>query len=100
MSRRLKRTCSAHRTHLPSIRIGNSFTVEEHHIWPLGHDGPDVAANRVWLCPTGHSRVHELLTAWLAAGGRPSWKVLVWYGQAERELARRGYVAITTETVS
>ncbi len=32
-----------------------------HHVWPTGMGGPDTEDNIVWICPTGHSGIHELL---------------------------------------
>ncbi len=32
-----------------------------HHIHPVGMGGPDVASNRIALCPTTHANVHEVL---------------------------------------
>ena len=32
-----------------------------HHVWPLGFGGPDIASNLIWLCPTAHVNVHEIL---------------------------------------
>jgi hypothetical protein len=49
---------------------------ESHHIWPLGMGGPDVAANRVWLCPTAHTNAHEILRE-LMRSGRLSWTQVV-----------------------
>lgn len=34
---------------------------EWHHVWPLGMGGPDVALNRVYICPTTHTNAHEIL---------------------------------------
>ncbi len=34
---------------------------ETHHIWPLGMGGPDTPDNQVWVCPSSHANVHELL---------------------------------------
>lgn len=41
---------------------------ERHHVWPLGNGGPDVAANRVWLCPTTHTNAHEILRHFMREG--------------------------------
>lgn len=35
--------------------------LERHHVWPLGMGGPDTEGNVVWLDPTAHMNVHELL---------------------------------------
>jgi hypothetical protein len=34
---------------------------EYHHLHPLGEGGPDTRENQVWVCPTTHTNVHELL---------------------------------------
>lgn len=39
-----------------------------HHVWPLANGGPDVPENIVWLCPTAHTNVHELLRLMMKAG--------------------------------
>lgn len=38
-----------------------------HHVWPLGMGGPDTDANTVFVCPSGHSNIHELLRLMLRA---------------------------------
>lgn len=35
--------------------------LNRHHIVPLFMGGPDVPENVVWICPTAHANVHELL---------------------------------------
>lgn len=40
----------------------------EHHVWPSGMGGPDTADNRVFVCPTTHANVHELLRMMVKAG--------------------------------
>lgn len=42
---------------------------EFHHVWPLYLGGPDVAANKVWICPTTHANVHELMRLMVAGKG-------------------------------
>ncbi len=34
-----------------------------HHVWPKGDGGPDDPANEVFICPTTHYNIHELLRA-------------------------------------
>ena len=48
--------CLCVATHEPA-----PLDLDEHHVWPLGMGGPDVALNRVWLCPTAHRNAHEIL---------------------------------------
>lgn len=44
-----------------------------HHILPQENGGPNSADNYVWLCPTAHVNVHELLRLMLAAEGGLTW---------------------------
>jgi hypothetical protein len=43
-------------------------SLDAHHVWPEGHGGPTVPENLVWLCPTCHRNVHEILDTWARAG--------------------------------
>lgn len=45
-----------------------------HHIVPLYAGGGENPENEVWLCPTSHVNVHELIRAWERAAGEPSWE--------------------------
>ena len=71
---------------------------EDHHVWPLGYHGPDTKANKVRICPNAHSDTHHLLERMLR--GKPY--NLTEYGPSIRDLARRGYDAVTAyaETLS
>ena len=40
----------------------------EHHVWPKGMGGPDTPDNLVWLCPTTHLNVHEILRRMMKQG--------------------------------
>lgn len=40
----------------------------EHHIVPLFMGGPSTDDNKVWLCPTAHYNVHELLRMMVTEG--------------------------------
>jgi len=55
-SKKIRLPCSVHSYHWPP-----SLAVDEHHVWPLGMGGPDVAANKIWVCPTGHRNIHASL---------------------------------------
>jgi hypothetical protein len=55
--------CRCSNRHVPKPTV-----IDAHHIWPRSAGGPTVAANLVWLCPTAHRNVHELLEAWHRAG--------------------------------
>jgi hypothetical protein len=72
--------CVVHRSHWPPVR-----ETERHHIWPLGMGGPNIAANIVHVCPTGHSNIHLVIRA-LVAGTTPP-KVT----RAELRFARSGF---------
>lgn len=47
----------------------------EHHIWPEFMGGPDTEDNLVWLCPTTHYNVHEILRSLVKGGRLTYWKV-------------------------
>jgi hypothetical protein len=81
--------CQVHVSHQPRSHIN-----EHHHIWPLGHAGPDVGANRITVCASGHNSIHALLDKWLAADGDPGWDVRRHYTRGERTVARLGYQRI------
>lgn len=55
--------CLCRATHSP-----HPLELNEHHILPLAMGGPDVPSNRVFICPTGHANVHELLRHMLRDG--------------------------------
>ncbi len=56
-------TCVCVNDHRPPVLEYNA-----HHILPLYLGGPDVPENRVWLCPTTHVNVHEVLRLLLRDG--------------------------------
>jgi hypothetical protein len=74
--------CLVHRYHRPPV-----LETEVHHVWPLGMGGPDEPANRLPVCPTGHSNIHRVLRALVA--GKPVPKCT----RAEMRLAVRGFTA-------
>ena len=63
---------------------------EIHHVWPTAYHGPDIASNKVKICPNAHSDIHWLLERMLE--GKPN--NLREYGPAVRALAVRGYAAV------
>lgn len=71
---------------------------EIHHIVPQGapFGGPDVASNRVPLCPTTHSNVHMLIRLQLKArkAGTTAGKVVNRYSPFVRDLADRAMDAL------
>jgi hypothetical protein len=64
---------------------------EGHHVWPLGYDGPDIAENMRWLCPTTHTKVHNLWREWVRAGGEPPWDIMRRYSGYVRGLVADGW---------
>lgn len=74
--------CEIHRYHWPPV-----LETEVHHVWPQGMGGPDVAENRVRICPQGHTNIHVVLRA--LARGRAAPKAT----RRERQLAVRGLLA-------
>jgi hypothetical protein len=81
--------CQVHRAHLPRSHVNH-----RHHVWPLGHGGPDVPANIVVVCPSGHSNIHELLGLLLKDGGKVPYAVERCYTRRERDVARLGFERI------
>lgn len=63
MSHNEGRRCLCQATHRPA-----PLEFERHHIWPLGLDGPDTDDNIVWVCPTTHTNIHEILRIFMRFG--------------------------------
>lgn len=77
------------------IAVHNPEPLElnHHHIWPQEYGGPTVPENLVWLCPTTHTNVHELLRLMVHAGSTLSWYQIK-YGYteyADKPLSRYAY---------
>lgn len=68
--------------------------IDGHHVWPLGMGGPDVPANLVKACQTGHANVHRLLALYLKGGGEVPYAVRRTFAFAEQRYARMGYQAV------
>lgn len=91
--------CAVHYYHRPAIkRSDGRYTVESHHILPLEFGGRDTfthenqtVTNRVSVCPTGHTAIHELLRVWMKLDGEPPWEIRRCYATKERDLAEEGY---------
>jgi len=81
--------CTVHRNHSPRSHINH-----RHHIWPLGEGGPDVKANIVVVCATGHSNIHALLDVYRATGATPGYRVRRRFSAGERRLAAAGWDAM------
>ena len=78
--------CLVHKTHAPTPKVNCV-----HHVWPKGKGGPNIAANRVVVCPTGHYNIHSLLAEYEKASGDPGSKVRSHYSELEIELAALGW---------
>jgi hypothetical protein len=63
---RVHQTCSVQRQHRPRVILA---ATEEHHVQPRYLDGPDVPANKRWVCASCHNAAHLCLDALLR--GRP-----------------------------
>lgn len=87
--------CACVSTHTPAPQ-----ELHIHHILPLAMGGLKVADNEIWLCPTSHVNVHELLRAWVKHEGEPPWEVRRRFSLYIRGLAERGYREATTQTVA
>lgn len=86
--------CEVHAGHTPRSHIN-----EHHHVFPLGDGGPDIPANVIVTCATGHNSVHSLLDAYRKAGGDPGWDVRRRYTPRERELALLGWQRIQRQAM-
>jgi hypothetical protein len=86
--------CAVHRYHTPTSHIN-----EVHHIWPVGDGGPDIPANKVTICATGHNSVHHLLDAYRRAGGDPGWPQRRQYTPGERQLADLGWRRLSAQSM-
>ncbi len=65
--------------------------LHRHHVWPLAEDGPDTAANLIWVCPTTHVSVHEYLRELQRFGGVMPVGLAGDYPRFTRRLAELGY---------
>lgn len=74
--------CRVHGSHRPEV-----ITLHVHHVLPLSMGGPNLAENKVVVCPTGHFNVHAVLASLVF--GKPLPRAT----RKETELAHRGYQA-------
>jgi hypothetical protein len=81
--------CQVHANHTPQSHIN-----EVHHVWPLGDGGPNIPANKVTVCATGHNNIHDLLNKYRQAAGDPGWETLRHYTRQERVYAALGWQRI------
>lgn len=84
------RVCRCVKVHVPKIWILHS-----HHIWPLATGGPDEPWNRLWLCPSTHNDVHDLLRQYRRHKGLPPGSILSRYGLYARVVAQDGWRLVT-----
>lgn len=79
--------CVVHGVHRPT-----SHVQENHHIWPQGLGGPNVAENLVYVCATGHNNIHRLMALMAKArSGDLPYEVTRSYAREELRLAQLGY---------
>jgi len=78
--------CTVHGSHWPRVH-GTMI----HHIRPLSWSGPDIASNKVEVCPTGHTNIHILLDLLSDRRGVPLTDETKGFSRGEIALAQRGY---------
>lgn len=82
------RMCQCVSRHNPQLLLDEA---EGHHIWPLGEGGPDIAENMRWLCPTTHTKVHNLWREYVRYGETPPFNVRQRYSKYVRDLVAEGW---------
>lgn len=66
--------CVLHAYHSPEV---TSYDV--HHAIPVSMGGPDIASNRVVVCPTGHRNVHVCIQSMIRGKAkRSTWGKMTW----------------------
>lgn len=78
--------CQVHHAHRPRSHLNH-----HHHVWPLSLGGPDIWANKIVVCPTGHYNIHTLLDLYVRNHGEVPWELARPYSHQERYFARLGY---------
>lgn len=86
--------CQVHNKHIPSSHVN-----EHHHTWPRGEGGPDIPANVVVVCATGHNNIHQLIRLFKVHKGAVPYSELRAFSTGEREYARLGYERITRQAM-
>lgn len=66
-------------------------------MWPVGDGGPDIPANKVIVCATGHNTIHCLIDLYRHGVVLPS--VLRGYTREERRLAQLGWDRIQRQAM-
>lgn len=82
--------CVLHPKHTPPSHIQH-----KHHVWPLGHGGPDTPENLIVVCPTGHYNIHRLIEEYITTRGEAPYSLTRQYSLQERRVARLGYDRLT-----
>jgi hypothetical protein len=67
--------------------------IEQHHVWPLGMGGPDIAANKISVCCNGHYSIHAVIDHHIRYGEDPPWELMQHFGPRVRERAWQGWDA-------
>lgn len=86
--------CEVHTAHMP-----NSHVNDRHHVWPLGHGGPNIPENIITVCPTGHRNIHTLLERLLAYRGKIPYSELRTFSFQERKFAKLGFDRISRKAL-
>jgi hypothetical protein len=69
----------------------NPMELHRHHVLPLAWGGQATPDNEVWLCPTSHANVHELLRAHERYEGAVPWAIRKRFSIYIRSLAADGW---------
>lgn len=83
-------TCAVHK-HRSAV-----FT-EQHHVWPKGNGGPDIASNRIPVCADGHYMIHAYIRLLHAGGGKVPFLTKRRFGPKVRAYAKAGYDQIVSK---
>jgi hypothetical protein len=86
--------CQVHKKHIPEPHQNH-----RHHVYPLGHGGPDIEDNIIAVCPTGHANIHMLLKDFLLHMGNVPYSILRRYSHGERKAAELGYKRIVRKAM-
>lgn len=65
--------------------------LNDHHIWPVGMGGPNIAANKITVCTNGHYMIHEFLRLLIKYAGEVPWTIAQHFGPKVRSYARIGW---------
>lgn len=72
-----------------------------HHVWPVGDGGPNIPANRIWLCYNGHMSVHSYIDKLRVSKTSKAipWVIRRRYGRRVRALAELGWDRIQRQAM-